>query len=326
MKAVTCRRYGPPEVLAIETLERPSPRRNEVLVRVSHSTVTSGDTRLRGFRSPMLFWLPLRLAFGLLRPRQPITGMEFAGRVVELGSAVKGFKLGDRVFGMKVGGANAEYIAVKAKTALARSPDRLSDEQCAATPFGALSALTFIRDTASLRPGERILIYGASGAVGLFAIQFAKLFGAHVTAVCSARNIQMVLDQGADCALDYARPDFRLEPEAYDVILDTVGATRFSACRDALAPTGRHVFVEVDGRRLLQSLWTSFRSGPRVLCGFSAGDSSEDMALVARHLDRGALRPVIDRYYDMAQIIEAHRYVELRRKRGAVVVRIADGS
>ncbi|ATC25355.1 NAD(P)-dependent alcohol dehydrogenase [Caulobacter vibrioides] len=324
MKAVTCRRYGSPDVLAIETLERPKPRRDEVLVRVANSTVTSGDTRLRGFRGPLLFWLPLRLAFGVFRPRQPITGMEFAGDVVGLGSAVKGLRPGDRVFGMKLGGANAEYVTVKATAALARCPDRLSDDQCAATPFGALSALTFVRDTAELRPGERILIYGASGAVGVFAIQLAKILGAHVTAVCSARNLQMVLDLGADRALDYAAPDFRLEAEAYDVILDTVGATRFSQCRHALGPTGRHVFAEVDGGRLLQSLWTSFCSGPRVLCGFSAGDSPEDMSLIARHLDRGVLRPVIDRRYTMAQIIEAHRYVELGRKRGAVVIRVAD--
>lgn len=133
----------------------------------------------------------------------------------------------------------------------------------------------------------------------------------------------MVPDLGADRALDYAAPDFSLEPEAYDVILDTVGATRFSRCRHALAPTGRHVFAEVDGGRLLQSLWTSFRSGPRVLCGFSAGDSPDDMALIARYLDRGLLRPVIDRRYPMTQIVEAHRYVERGRKRGAVVIRIA---
>lgn len=324
MKAATCRRYGSPEVLAIETMERPEPKRGEVLVRVTNSTVTSGDTRLRGFRGPLLFWLPLRLAFGLLRPRQPITGMEFAGEIVALGPVVKGLRVGDRVFGMKIGGANAEYVTAKVTAALARSPSRLSDEQCAATPFGALSALSFVRDIAKVRPGERILIHGASGAVGVFAVQLAKILGAHVTAVCSARNAQMVAELGADRVLDYASKDFKLEPEAYDVILDTVGATRFSRCRHALDPTGRHVFAEVDGGRLLQSIWTSFRAGPRVLCGFSAGDSRKDMTLIAQYLDRGLLRPIIDRRYSMDQIVEAHRYVDLGRKRGAVVIRIAD--
>lgn len=323
MKAATCRLYGSPEVLAIETLERPRPKRGEVLVRVTNSTVTSGDTRLRGFRGPLIFWLPLRLAFGLFRPRQPVTGMEFAGEVVALGPAVTGLRLGDRVFGLKIGGANAEYVTAKATAALARCPSRHSDEQCAATPFGALSALSFVRDIAQVRPGERILIHGASGAVGVFAVQLAKILGAHVTAVCSARNAQMVAGLGADRVLDYASPDFRLEPEAYDVILDTVGATQFSRCRHALVATGRHVFAEVDGGRLLQSVWTSFRPGPRVLCGFSAGDSLADLTLIAQYLDCGVLRPVIDRRYTIEQIVEAHRYVELGRKRGAVVIRIA---
>ena len=178
MLAVTCRRYGAPEVLKIEEVARPTPRDDEVLVRVHASSVTSGDVRMRAFTGAGIFWLPMRLLFGVLRPRNPIAGMEFAGTIAAVGQGATGFRVGDAVFGMKIGGANAEFLAIPEAGAIAAKPEGLTFEEAAVVPFGALSALDFLRDFVQIKPGQKILIHGASGAVGVFAVQLAKHFGA----------------------------------------------------------------------------------------------------------------------------------------------------
>jgi NADPH:quinone reductase-like Zn-dependent oxidoreductase len=228
------------------------------------------------------------------------------------------------VFGMKIGGANAEYVAVRETAAITAKPESLTFEEAAVTPFGALSALAFLRDFAKLKAGERILVHGASGAVGVFAVQIAKHLGAHVTGVCSTANIELVKALGADAVIDYTVTDFTSVPGVYDVILDTVGGTSFSRSKRVLAPNGRHVFLVQELRQILQALWTSMRPGKRVICGFSSGDSKVDLDAIYRMIEAKTVRPVVDRKFRLEAIAEAHRYVETGRKRGGVVVSIAD--
>lgn len=322
MLAATYRRYGPPDVVRIEEVARPRPKAGEVLVQVRASTVTSGDVRLRAFTGAGVFWLPMRLLFGVLRPRNPIPGMEFAGTVAEIGKGVTRFRVGDAVFGMKIGGANAEYLTIRETVAIAEKPAALTFEAAAATPFGALSALDFLRDFVRIKPGQRILIHGASGAVGVFALQLAKHFGAHVTAVCSTTNRDLVTTLGADRVIDYTNVDYTQGPDIFDAILDTVGVTSFSRCKQVLAQTGRHVFVVQTFMQLVQAIWTSMRPGKRVVVGFSGGDSMDDLLLIKSLIDSGKIKPVIDRTYRLQEIAEAHRFVDTGRKRGAVVVSI----
>lgn len=322
MLAATCRRYGPPEVLRIEEVARPMPKADEIIVRVHASSVTSGDVRMRAFTGAGIFWLPIRLLFGVLRPRNPITGMEFAGTTAAVGQGTTGFRVGDVVFGMKIGGANAEFLAIREAGAIAAKPDGLTFEEAAVVPFGALSALAFLRDFVQIRPGQKILIHGASGAVGAFAVQLAKHFGAHVTGVCSTANLELVTSLGADQVIDYSRADFTQGADVYDAILDTVGGTSFSRSKRVLSPYGRHVFVVQSLTQLLQALWTSMRPGKRVIVGFSAGDSKEDLLLIKRLIEEGRIKPVIDRSYRLHEIVDAHRYVDTGRKRGGVAVSI----
>lgn len=322
MRAATCRQYGSPDVLKIEEVGLPTPNADEVLVAVQSTSVTSGDARMRLFKGAGIFWLPMRLIFGVLRPRNPIAGMEFSGHVVDVGKDATSFRVGDAVFGMKIGGANAEYVAVREAVAIAIKPERLTFAEAAVTPFGALSALTFLRDFAKLKRGEKILIHGASGAVGVFAVQIAKHMGATVTGVCSAANVALVKSLGADAVIDYKMTDFTQVPGVYDVILDTVGGTSFARSKRVLAPNGRHVFVVQDWPQLLQALWTSMRRGKRVVCGFSAGNSKTDLVEIGRLIEEGTIRPVIDRSFGLDEIVKAHLYVETGRKKGGVVVSV----
>jgi NADPH:quinone reductase-like Zn-dependent oxidoreductase len=323
MLAATRRHYGAPEVLRIEETALPTLKGDEVLVRVRASSVTSGDVRMRAFSGAGIFWLPMRLLFGVLRPRNPVTGMEFAGIIAAVGQDTRRFRIGDAVFGMKIGGANADYVAVGEDSAIVAKPDGLSFEEAAVVPFGALSALAFLRDFVQIKPGGRILIHGASGAVGMFAVQLAKHFGAHVTGVCSRANAQLVASLGADRVIDYSKEDFTEGAHVYDAILDTVGGSSFSRSKRVLASYGRHVFVVQTLTQLLQSLWTSMRPGKRVIVGFSGGDSTDDLLLISRLIEAGAIRPVIDRTYPLQNIVDAHRYVDTGRKRGGVVVSVS---
>lgn len=308
--------------MAVEQVRWPWPKANEVLVKVHASSVTSGDVRLRAFTGAGIFWIPIRLIFGILRPRNPIPGMEFAGRVEAIGRKVTRFRVGDPVFGMRMGGANAEYVTVPETGAMAIKPDSLSYEQAAATPFGALSALEFLRDFARIKPGERVLVYGASGAVGVFAVQLAKHFGAEVTGVCSTANVSLVRSLGADAVIDYTTTNFTKGADRYDLVLDTVGGTSYSQCQHALAPNGRYVFLVQDAGALFQAIRTSLRPGKRAVTGFSAGSSKDDLLMIARLIEAGSLKPVIDRRFDLAEIALAHRYVETGRKRGAVIIAV----
>ncbi len=319
MKAATYSSYGPPDVLKLADVARPTPKDNEVLVWVRASSVTSGDARMRGFRVSGLFWLPLRLWLGLFGPRYPIPGMEFSGRVMAAGAKVTRFKVGEPVFGLNLFGANAEYAVVPEDAVMAPKPDMLSDAEAAAVPFGALTALLFLRDLGQVKSGHHVAVYGASGNVGVFAVQLAKYFGATVTGVCSAANMALVKSLGADRVVDYASHDFTAGGETYDIIFDTVGRTRFAHCKRALKPHGRHLFLDGGLREIAQTLATALRRGKRVIFGVPS-PAQEDLAVIKTLIEAGQITPVIDRTYPLHDIAEAHRYVDTGRKRGSVVI------
>ena len=323
MKAAIFRKYGPPEVLKVEEARRPIPKDSEILVRVRVSSVTSGDARIRGFRAPVVFWLPMRLMLGLLGPRNPVAGQEFAGDVAAVGKAVTQFRVGDRVFGMTwLHGANAEYLTIPANGLVATRPDGLTDAQAAAIPFGALSALAFVRDLGRVRRGQKVLVYGASGCVGVFAIQIAKAFGAEVTGVCGTANMEMVRLLGADKVIDYTAEDFTRRGETYDLILDTIGVTSFRRSRPALTPNGVQLFLAGGLTQIIQMLWTSLGRGKRVVFG-SPRNTRLDLLTIKALVEAGTISPFIDRAYRLDEIVEAHRYVDTGRKKGSVIINIA---
>lgn len=300
MKAIICPQYGPPEVLRLAEIDKPTPREHEILVRIRAATVTSGDCRVRGFRSPALFWIPMRIVLGLRRPRRPVLGVEFAGEVEAVGKSVRRLRPGDRVFGLSGMrfGAYAEYASFPEKMAIGLMPENASFEEAAALPFGGTTALHFFRK-GKLQRGQRVLIYGASGAVGTAAVQLAKHFGADVTGVCSGANRELVASLGANRVIDYTNEPFLNPEKPYDLIFDAVGKTAPSVWKQALAPSG--AFVTVGGQDV-------------------AEERIEDVELLKRLVEEGSLRPVIDRKYPLEQAVEAHRYVETGRKRGNVVL------
>jgi len=302
MKAIVCPKYGAPDVLQIREVDMPLPKPNEVRVKVHATTVTTGDCRVRAFNSPLSFWIPMRLFLGIRRPRQPILGVELAGEVESVGRDVREFKKGDRVFaltGMRFG-AYAQYACLPEKSLVAHMPDHVSYEDAAAVAFGGTTALHFFRK-GNVHRGQRVLIYGASGAVGTSAIQLAKHFGTEVTAVCSAANAELVRALGANHVIDYTKENFWERGECYDIVFDAVGKSTKSACTKALAPGGRYLTVEGQGVVV---------------------ERREDMLLLKELMENGSLKAVIDRRYRMEQIVEAHRYVESGRKKGNIVVAI----
>ena len=322
MKAAVYDRYGPADVLRVEEVARPPVGDKEILVQIVATTVTTADWRMRAAAFPGILAIPGRLIAGLLRPRHRVLGGEFAGRVVSAGPKVTRFSTGDAVFGFAMRGAHAEYIAVAEDGAVAAKPESLSFEEAAAVPFGGLSALVFLRDFARLKPGQKVLVAGASGGVGVWAVQLARHLGAAVTAVASTANVALVRELGAETVVDYTKEDFTASGETYDLIIDTAGTTDFATARRALTPGGIFLPLEFGGREMLQALWTRIAGGPKVVIGVS-GDSPGDLEMLAGLLASGTVRPVIDSRFPLAAIADAHRRVEGRHKRGSVVVSVA---
>ncbi|UCG38419.1 MAG: NAD(P)-dependent alcohol dehydrogenase [bacterium] len=324
MKAIVYTRYGPPDVLQLREVDKPVPGAGEVLIRVRATTVSAGDYRIRGFKVPATFWIPTRVALGLLGPRRTIPGAEVAGDVEAVGRDVTRFAPGDRVFGMDSSrlGAYAEYACRSENGALALIPAGMTYEEAAAIPHGALSALFFLREKGNIRSGQKVLIYGASGGVGTAAVQIARHFGAHVTGVCSTANLEMVRSLGADRVMDYTREDFTRGGDVYDIIFDTVGKTTFSGCRGSLKPDGRYLLTVFAIRQILRMLWTSVTGGRKVICAV-ATERKEDLVFLKELAEAGHLRTVIDRSYTLEQMVEAHSYAEKGHKRGTVVVTVA---
>lgn len=324
MKAAYQTRYGSPDVVSIRDLPRPEPKADELLVEVAASSVTTADWRIRAAAFPGYAKVPARLMFGIFGPRTPTGGMEFSGRVAGRGADVTHFAIGDAVFGFTPAGAHAEYLTIKADAVVAAKPDNIDHVEAAVVPFGALSALVFLRDYAKLQPGQRVLIHGASGGVGVFAVQLAKHFGAEVTAVASAANLDLLRDLGADHVIDYATRDFTQGDARYDLVFDTVGKTRFSRVKRVLTDRGIFLPIEFGFREILQSLLTAKSRGKRVVIGVS-GDSRADLGYVADLLARGEIRAVIDSTYPLDDIAAAHARVQSRHKRGGVSVVVRTG-
>lgn len=325
MKACVYEEYGAPEVVRIAEVERPTLGDDEVLVRVRATSVTTADWRFRASAFPRVFWLPGRLMVGLFHPRNPVLGMDFAGVVEATGSKVTRFKEGDRVFGATNPfrrGAHAEYVAMPETGAIVLTPSNLTDHEAAAVPFGANSALAFLRDHARVQPGQRVLVVGASGGVGVWAVQLARHLGAEVTGVCSGPNVELVRALGAHHVVDYTAGPVAPPGELYDVIFDTVGVTSFEGCKASLSERGLYVPLNSGLSEMLLALVTAGGRGKRVKYAVSH-NKSEDLELLVQLISNGVLRPVVDRVYPMDQIVEAHRRVDGRHKRGSVVVATA---
>lgn len=323
MKAAWYDRYGAADVLEIREVPRPEPKDDEILVQVFATSVNTADWRFRASKFPGIFWLAGRAMAGLFAPKKNVLGSEFAGRVVARGKNVSRFKGGDEVFGFSMGlGANAEYIAVSEHSPVVKKPAAVSYDEAAATPFGGQSALAFLRDFAQVQPGWKVLIAGASGGLGVWAVQLARHLGAEVTAVTSTSNVDLVRSLGADHVIDYTQADFAASDERYDLILDTAGTTDFAQAKRALKPNGIFLPVEFGGREIWQALWSKLAGGKRVIIGVSS-DSTEMLDYLAGLLESGEIRAVIDSHYPLERIADAHRRVESRHKRGSVVVTVA---
>lgn len=322
MKAMVYTEYGPPDVLQLKEVEKPAPKEDEVLVRVYATTVTTADANARGFVFiPAGFGFLPRLMFGIRRPKMSILGTVLAGEVEAVGAGVKEFKEGDQVFGETRFGAYAEYICLPEDGMLAAKPSNLNYQEAAAVPFGSHTALYFIRDKANLQSGSKILINGASGDVGTFAVQLARYYGAEVTGVCSSTNLELVKSLGAVNVIDYTKEDFTKNGQTYDIIYDTVGKTTFAGCKSSLTGNGLYLAGAGGLKAFIEMGWTSMVGSQKVLAGM-APEHKEDLITLKELCEAGEIKPVIDRTYPLEQMVEAHRYVDKGHKKGSVVIAV----
>jgi NADPH:quinone reductase-like Zn-dependent oxidoreductase len=323
MKAVICPKYGGPEVLQLTEVEKPVPGENEVLIRIHATTVTVADTRVRGFNVPRSYWVPARIMLGITKPKRPILGIELAGEIEAVGGNVTLFKKGDQVFAateLTEFGAYAEYICLPEDGQIAIIPANISYAEAAAIPIGACAALHYIRK-GGVGSGTKVLIYGASGSVGTYAVQLARYFGAEITGVCSGVNLDLVKSLGADNVIDYTAADFPERLEMYDVILLAIDKCPFSICNRALKESGVYLNVTIPVKSF-QMLWTSMTSSKKIFVGEEPPEKVKDLQFLKKLVEEGVVKPVIDRKYPFGQIAEAHRYVDKGHKRGNVVVTI----
>jgi NADPH:quinone reductase-like Zn-dependent oxidoreductase len=321
MKAIVYERYGPPEVLILKEVEKPAPKDNEVLIKVFATTVTKYDCWVRSCTAPTGFGIPMRIASGIRKPKKPILGTELAGEVEVVGRNVTRFKEGDQVFGypgMSLG-AYAEYICLP-EEGVAIKPANLTYEEAAAVLQGALTALFFLRK-GNIQSGQKVLIFGASGGVGIYAVQLARYFGAEVTGVCSTAKLELVKSLGADKVIDYTKEDFTKSGETYDIIFDTVGKTSVSHSKKSLKKKGFYLFATFGLPMLVQILWFKLTSSQKEFSGLLK-ETTEDLIFLRELIEAGKIKPVIDRRYPLEQTAEAHRYVETGHKKGNVVITV----
>jgi NADPH:quinone reductase-like Zn-dependent oxidoreductase len=316
MKAIVYTKFGPPEVLQLQEVEKPTPKANEVLIKIVATTVVKEDPDMRASRG----------FNGFLKPRNPILGQELAGEVEAIGKDVTRFRPGDQVFGLDAFGAYAEYKCMPENGALAIKPSNISFEEAASVPNGALTALPFLRDKGNIQSGQTVLIYGASGSVGSAAVQLAKFYGAKVTGVCSTANLEWVKSLGAEQVIDYTREDFIENGKTYDIIFDTIGKRSFSECKGSLTQEGIYLATVPTPIIMLQALWTAKSGSKKVRFAATglrrASEKIKDLVFLKELIEAGKIKPVIDRCYPLEQIVEAHRYVEKGHKKGNVVITV----
>jgi len=324
MKAAVYDRYGPPDVVQIREVPRHVPKAHEVLIETRATTVTSADWRVRSLVLPTGFGLLGRLALGVARPRQPVLGSELAGVVVAVGSRVTRFKPGDAVFAFSDAamGCHAQYKCLPEQGAVALKPAHLTYGEAAALSFGGTTALDFFR-RGRLQRGERLLVNGASGAVGTAAVQLARNLGAHVTAVCSAAHADLLMSLGAHEVIDYRTQDFTQLGQTWDVVMDNAGTAPWRRSAPVLTARGRLLLVLGGLPDMLQAPWVALTTRQRVIAGPATG-RAEDLQQLAALAQAGAFKPVIDRYYPFERIVDAHRHVDSGRKRGNVVVLVGE--
>ena len=327
MKAIVWTQYGSPDVLQLQDVEKPTPKDNEVLIRICATTVTSGDCEMRGLSDARWYTLALRTYVGLKTPKR-ITrlGMELAGEVESVGKDVNLFKAGDLVFaatGFVSMGACAEYICLPAKSedgVVAIKPSNMTYEEAAAVPVGGLEALQFLRQV-NIQSGQKVLINGAGGTISTFAVQLAKHLGAEVTCVDSTGKLDMLRSIGADHVIDYTQEDFTKNGQTYDVICDVLGKSSFSRSVKSLKPNGRYLLANPGLSQRVRGRWTSLTSSKQVIVG-AGGQKPEDLVFLKALIEAGKIRSVIDRCYPLEQTAEAHRYVETGHKQGHVVITV----
>jgi len=321
MKAIVCTKYGSPDVLQLREVEKPTPKDNEVLVKIYATTVNATDPMGRAGKPFLARLVPPALT----KPKYPILGNELAGEIEAVGKDVTLYKEGDQVYGLTGlgSGAHAEYKCMPEDRLLAIKPTNMTYEEAAAIPGGALTSLIFLRDKGNIQSGQKVLVYGASGSVGTAAVQLAKYFGAEATGVCSTANLEMVKSLGADNVIDYTQEDFTKTGETYDIIFDTVGKTSFPRCKGALKKNGIYLETFPDLGIFLQMLWTSMVGSKKAI--FTASSfkfSTEDLSFLKELIEAEKIKSVIDRTYPLEQIAEAHRYVEKGHKKGNVVITV----
>ncbi len=324
MKAIEYKKYGSPDVLQLVDVEKPTPKDNEVLVKIHATTVTATECTFRQGEPFMA-----RLFMGLFKPKIKILGEELAGEIEAIGKDVKIFKKGDQVFGTAGPGfgANAEYLCIPEDGVLAIKPNNSTYEEAAGSVDGFLTALPFLRDTARIRSEQKILIYGASGSIGTAAVQIAKYFKTEVTGVCSTTNIELVKSLGADNVIDYTKEDFTKSDKTYDIIFDTVGKTSFSKCKGSLKQNGIFLESGIEMGIIPYVLWTSLMGRKKAKIAAtglrSPKERKKDLILLKELMEAGKVKPVIDRRYPLEQIAKAHAYVDKGHKKGNVAINVA---
>lgn len=320
MKAATYQSYGSPDVVEVREIATPEPKDDEVLVKVHNTLVTSGDARMRAFDIPPLFKIPGRIMMGWPAPKNPVLGFAYSGTIAAVGKGVSQFKVGDEVLGGHVGGAHAQFNCVKVGSGIIRKPAGLSFEAAATIPFGPNTALTFLRN-AGVKEGMKVLVIGASGSVGAYAVQLASVMGAEVTAVCSGANAELVASLGASRVIDYTKEDVRQIGDTFDVVFETIGSMNFADVLPLLKPRGTFATAVMAPSDMWPMMWPPARQGRKIV-GSQADVTAGKMSYLAELMVEGDLRPVIDSRYTLDTIRDAHARVDSKRKRGDVVIAI----
>jgi NADPH:quinone reductase-like Zn-dependent oxidoreductase len=330
MNAAILTQYGSPDVLQLQSVPTPTPKDNELLVKVHATTVGYGDLIARRFRylshrefnMPFMFWLLAKLSFGLRQPKIKILGAEFSGEVVAIGKNVTRFRVGDAVFGYlgQNFGAYAEYLTIAEAGLVIAKPNNISHAEVATVPYGSLTALNVLKKVA-IKRGQKVLIVGASGSIGAGAVQLAKHYGAHVTGVCSTTRMAYVQALGADCVIDYTQEDFTQNGQRYDVIVDVLGRVAFDHTKQSLTPHGHYVYASFKMKQVWQMLWTSRMSQQKVICALSM-ETRDDLVHIGELIEQGVIKAVVDRCFPLAQTADAHRYAETQKKASVVITMV----